>query len=82
MRDQRGVAIERGPEGSVDSAWALIALALMPTKVCSRCRLDLPVVMFNAASDAPDGRQAYCCHCQSKVHADWRARRRAPGGTP
>ena len=36
----------------------------MPSKVCTKCKIDKPLEAFNAASNAPDGRRPECKECR------------------
>ena len=42
------------------------------TKICSKCKLDLPVENFSRHSSAPDGLKWYCRACSSDYGKKWR----------
>lgn len=44
----------------------------METKICSKCKRELPLANFNKSAKSPDGHQYYCKECKaSKKKEDY-----------
>lgn len=46
------------------------------SKVCTRCRRDVPLTGFGPQKATPDGLRYQCAACQSEYMAEWRAANR------
>lgn len=40
----------------------------METKICSKCRRELPLASFHKAAKSPDGHQCYCKECKASIN--------------
>lgn len=40
----------------------------IPLKICARCKISLPIALFNRHHRAKDGLQSYCKNCQSLMN--------------